>query len=156
MQQCTATCPNMVPKMGAMTVHRDPPELLIRSRTGMKKNLKLFALLLGVALCAPVWGQNPNGALRGTVQDPTGARVASATVVVRVAGAAQEWRVAANERGEFRIEDLLPGSYLVAVTAKDFAEATADVDVAVSTVRDIAVTLKPESVRETVNVPGNS
>jgi len=62
----------------------------------------------------------------------------------------------ANERGEFRIEGLLPGSYRVAVTAKGFADATADVDIAVSLVRDIAVTLKPESGRETVNVRGNS
>jgi hypothetical protein len=58
-------------------------------------------------------------------------------------------------QGEFRIEGLLPGSYRVIVTAKGFAQATADVDVAVSVVRDINVTLKLESGRETVNVQGN-
>ncbi len=100
--------------------------------------------------------QNPNGALRGEVQDASGARVASARVVVQSIGSSITREAAANERGEFRIEGLLPGSYRVAVTAKGFAQATADVDVAVSLVRDIAVTLKPESERETVNVRGNS
>jgi hypothetical protein len=60
----------------------------------------------------------------------------------------------ANGQGEFRIEGLFPDSYRVIVTAKGFAQATADVDVAVSVVRDISVTLKPESGRETVNVHG--
>src|SRR5262249_13893835 len=57
-----------------------------------------------------------------------------------------------NSRGEFRIDGLLSGSYRVAVSAKGFGEATADVDVVVSQVRDITVELRPESGRETVNV----
>ena len=77
-------------------------------------------------------------------------------VVVESNGSSIIREATANDRGEFRIEGLLPGSYRVTVTAKGFAEATADVDVAVSLVRDIAVTLKPESGRETVNVQGNS
>ena len=61
-------------------------------------------------------------------------------------------RAMADDRGEFRIEGLLPGPYHVSVTAKGFAEATADVNVAVSVVRDIAVTLNLAAGRETVNV----
>ena len=113
-------------------------------------------LLTFVAVPALMRAQNPNGALRGEVQDASGARVAGARVVVQSIGSSITREAAANERGEFRIEGLLPGSYRVTVTAKGFAQATADVDVAVSLVRDIAVTLKPESERETVNVRGNS
>ena len=61
----------------------------------------------------------------------------------------------ADGQGEFLIEGLLPGSYRVIVTANGFAQATADVEVAISVVRDINVTLKPEAARETVNVRGN-
>jgi hypothetical protein len=123
----------------------------------MSRITKILVFVLSVLAGArALTAQNANGALRGTVEDATGARVASATVEVRLVGSAQERRVTADERGEFRIEDLLPGSWRVTVTAKGFAEATAEVHVAVSTVRDIAVTLKPESVRETVNVPGSS
>jgi hypothetical protein len=100
--------------------------------------------------------QNSNGALRGEVQDASAARVAGAQVVVQSNGSSITRQTTANERGEFRIEALLPGSYRVTVTAKGFAQATADVDVAVSVVRDIMVTLKPASGRETVSVQGNS
>ena len=113
-------------------------------------------LLMFVFVPALMRAQNPNGALRGEVQDASAARVAGARVVVESNGSSMIREAAANDRGEFRIEGLLPGSYRVTVTAKGFAEATADVDVAVSLVRDIAVTLKPEGGRETVNVQGNS
>src|SRR5208283_2046847 len=114
----------------------------------------VFFCLLWIS--AAVWAQNSNGALRGEVQDTSAARVAGARVVVRSLGSSITREAIANERGEFRIDGLLPGPYHVAVTAKGFAEATADVDVAVSVVRDVTVTLKPASGHETVNVLGNS
>jgi hypothetical protein len=82
--------------------------------------------------------------------------VAGARVVVQSTGSSITREVTANDRGEFRIEGLLPGSYRVTVTAKGFTDATAEVGVEVSVVRDIAVTLKPESGRETLNVQGTS
>ncbi len=123
-----------------------------------RSNAAIRAVILVIFIAAPVLmsAQNPNGALRGEVQDASAARVAGARVVVQSIGSSITREAAANERGEFRIEGLLPGSYRVTVTAKGFAQATADVDVAVSLVRDIAVTLKPESERETVSVQGNA
>jgi hypothetical protein len=115
----------------------------------------LFLLLL-VAFPALVRAQNANGALRGEIQDASAARVAAARVLVQSNGSSIRREARANERGEFRIEGLGPGSYRVTVTAKGFAEATADVEVAVSVVRDITVTLNPENPRETVNVQGTS
>src|SRR5580693_5571456 len=115
-----------------------------------------FVFLGAILLAVAGYAQNPNGALRGEVQDASGARVASARVVVQSAGSSITREAVANDRGEFRIEGLLPGSYHVSVTAKGFAEAAADVDIAVSVVRDISVTLKLATRPETVNVPGNS
>ncbi len=109
-----------------------------------------------VAQFSPVEAQNPNGALRGEVQDTSGARVAGARVVVQSTESSISRETVADERGEFRIEGLLPGVYHVVVTASGFAEATADVKVAVSVVRDISVALKPEIKRETVGVEGNA
>ncbi len=116
------------------------------------------AVILVIFIAVPLLmrAQNPNGALRGEVQDASAARVAGARVVVQSIGSSITREAAANDRGEFRIEGLLPGSYRVTVTAKGFAQAIADVDVAVSLVRDIAVTLKPENERETVNVRASS
>jgi Carboxypeptidase regulatory-like domain/TonB dependent receptor len=116
-----------------------------------------IVLLILVLLTVPalLQGQNPNGTLRGEVQDATGARVVGAQVAVQSVGSSITREGTADERGEFRIEGLQPGSYHVKVTAKGFAEATADVNVAVSVVRDINVTLKPASGRESVSVQGS-
>src|SRR5260370_25721820 len=100
--------------------------------------------------------QNPNGALRGEVQDASAARVPHAQVVVESNTSSMTREATADERGEFRIDGLLPGSYRVTVTAKGFDQASASVDVAVSLVRDITVTLKPESGHETVNVQSDA
>src|SRR5271155_1480514 len=120
--------------------------------------LIVAAILLVFVAATPslLLAQNANGALRGEIQDASSARVPGAKVIVQSTGSSITREAAANERGEFRIEGLLPGSYRVTVTAKGFGQATADVDIAVSVVRDIAVTLKPENARETVNVQGNS
>jgi len=126
------------------------------SRSPLRAVILPILLWLIVSASSLMPAQNPNGALRGEVQDASAARVAGAQVTVQSKGSSITREATANERGEFRIEGLLPGSYRVTVTAKGFAEATADLEVAVSVVRDIAVTLKLETGRETVNVQGNS
>src|ERR1700722_14738782 len=110
-----------------------------------------FPILLLLCLSAPgfLCAQNSNGALRGEVIDSTAARVVGARVVVQPAGSSISRAATTNGEGEFRIDSLLPGTYQVVVTAKGFAEASASVDVAVSLVRDINVTLKPEGSGET-------
>ena len=100
--------------------------------------------------------QNPRGTLRGEVQDATGARIAGARVVVQSRTSSLSSESASNERGEFRIEGLLPGAYHVTVTAPKFAEASADVGVVVSMVRDLTVTLKPAGTPQQVNVQGTA
>jgi len=121
-----------------------------RSRSTAASLTFLFLAFVSINLLA----QNSNGTLRGKVQDPSAARVAGARIVVQLASSSVSRTATANSQGEFRIEGLLPGSYRVVVTAADFAQATADVDIAVSVVRDITVTLKPEGGHETVNVKG--
>jgi hypothetical protein len=117
-------------------------------------------LLLGVALAIFVSlpcvlsAQNADGSLRGEVEDATAARVVGARIVVEASGSSISRATVTNGRGEFRIDGLLPGAYRMVVTATHFAEATAEVDVAVSVVRDINVTLKPEVAHETVTVQG--
>ena len=100
--------------------------------------------------------QNPRGTLRGEVQDATGGRIAGAKVVARSQTSSLSREATSNERGEFRVEGLLPGAYHVTVTAQAFAEAGADVDVVVSMVRDLTVTLKPAGAPESVNVEGKA
>lgn len=131
----------------------------ISGRTGfLPRAIPLLPGLLLLFLWLPIFlrAQNPNGALRGEVQDATDARVVGARVVVQAMGSNITKVAITNGQGEFRIDGLLPGSYRVLVTASHFAEATADVELAVSLVRDISVTLRPQANRETVNVQGTS
>jgi hypothetical protein len=118
--------------------------------------LLVLVLILSASFSSLVSAQNPNGALRGEVQDLSSARVAGARVIVESNGSSMTRESTADARGEFRIDGLQPGSYRVTVTAKGFTQAIANVEVAVSLVRDITVVLKPETGRETVSVQGTA
>jgi hypothetical protein len=117
---------------------------------------KFLLALFAAYFAANAQAQNSHGSLRGTVQDASGARVTSAKIVARLAGSPVERAAGSEDRGEFRLDDLLPGDYRISITAAGFASAQAEVRVAVATVREITVTLKPENTRETVNVQGNA
>src|SRR6266403_4795795 len=127
-----------------------------KSRSPNRAVLLPIFLLMFVSAPSLMRAQNPNGALRGEVQDASAARVPHAQVIVESNTSSTTRKATADERGEFRIDGLLPGSDRVTVTAKDFNQASANVDVAVSLVRDITVTLRPESGSETVNVQSNA
>src|SRR5271170_4424551 len=108
-----------------------------------------------LALCfstAVVQGQNSSGSIRGVVLDSTKARIAGAAIEITRPGSSQTRRMTADAQGEFRIEDLTPGEWHVSVDAHGFASAAADISVAVSTVRDIVVTLQPSQVSQSVKV----
>jgi len=112
----------------------------------------LIAAGTAVLLASLAQAQNPRGSLRGTVQDATGARVAAAKIVVQAVDSSQKREVSSEDRGEFRLDDLLPGAYSVSVSAAGFAPAQANVVVTVATVRDVTVTMQPSGVQQTVNV----
>src|SRR5271168_4470191 len=117
-----------------------------------------YAFLLGLMLLRPfaLLAQNPHGSLRGTVQDSSGGRIASAKIVVQAEESTLRREAACNDRGEFRIDDLLPGDYQVTVSANGFADAKSQVNATVSTVRELTVTLKLSTVQQTILLEGQS
>lgn len=117
---------------------------------------RLSLLVLTLLTTCLLHAQNSNGTLRGEIQDATEARVAGAHVTVQAAGSSIVREATADSRGEFRIEGLLPGHYHMIAGAKGFSDAVADVDVEVSVVRDVSITLKPRTGNETVHVQGNT
>ncbi len=101
--------------------------------------------------------QNFRGSLLGTVEDQTGARVPNASVTLQAAGSPSVKRDTTSDSvGQFRIDDLLPGVYHLSVKAKGFADASSDVAVVVSTVKEVMVTLHPAGVAQTVSVQGQA
>lgn len=70
----------------------------------------LFVFLLFATL---LHAQNPDGALRGVVQDSTRARVTSALIAARLQCSSPARTAACDDRGEFRIGGLVPGTCTV-------------------------------------------
>src|SRR5277367_3746993 len=119
------------------------------------RNAGLFSaafILLSMFISVVSHGQNPTGTLRGVVVDQSAGRVVSATIVVQAVGSSLKRETKSDDHGEFRLSELLPGTYHVVADANGFAEAQADVAVIVSSVRDITVTMNPATVQQTVNV----
>lgn len=118
---------------------------------------KCALVVLGwTLLVLPAPAQNAAGSLRGVIQDATGARIPRATVTLHVPGARFERAATTNDTGEFRVDDLQPGDYAVDVSAPGFAQAHADIQIIVSTVRDCTITMKPLAIKESVQVQGES
>jgi hypothetical protein len=112
----------------------------------------LFLLASLVLLPCELSAQNPRGALRGVIQDASGGRVPSAKISIRAAESSFLREISGDARGEFRIDDLAPGTYQVKVQANGFAEANSNVRVAVSSVQEITVILKPQPVQQSITL----
>jgi Carboxypeptidase regulatory-like domain/TonB dependent receptor len=110
----------------------------------------------GLILLVPAFAQNPHGTLLGTAQDSSGARVVAASIVATNPDISLRRQTQSDARGEFRLEELPPGEYRVTVKADGFLEAASQVVVAVSSVREISVTLQPKGVAEKVFVNAGS
>jgi hypothetical protein len=124
----------------------------MKFKTNTLRYRAALTLLCFAILSLSIHAQNPSGSLRGVVQDPSGGRITSATISVQTDGSSFKREVTTDAHGEFRLNELLPGTYHIVVSAPGFTEASAEVAAVVSSVRDVAVTLKPSAATETVNV----
>src|SRR5271154_6911928 len=114
-------------------------------RRELAAKLFVFALIAAAVVFGVIpvaLGQSYRGSLRGMVRDGSGAAVPSAKVILRGAEFAFERETASDSRGAFRMDDIPPGNYLLIVETPGFANATLDVRVAISSVREVTVTLK--------------
>jgi len=120
---------------------------------------KLFlsiAISLALAIISNVTAWAQYGAtLQGTVQDKSGAKVASAkvTVIDQATGVAKDTTTSAE--GFYRLAEMAPGSYTVTVNATGFRDkVTKDVAVAAEAPRGLDITLEVGNASETVTVNG--
>jgi hypothetical protein len=90
--------------------------------------------------------------VQGTVQDPSGAGVAKATITL-VNNATKESQSASSDAsGNFGFVSLAPGSYKVSVEAAGFAKAQAGITLLTAQTLSVPITLKVGSVSESVSV----
>src|SRR5438045_465358 len=62
------------------------------------------------------------GAISGSVTDPRGAIITSATVTIRNLGTNKEETATASGEGSFKFNNLQPGTYALTVTSAGFAD----------------------------------
>src|SRR5882724_4333671 len=122
----------------------------------VRSKISLLLITVYAFFVLPLCAQNPLGSVRGTVQDGAGARIPRATVSLSNAEKSLTRNVQSDAQGEFRAEDLPAGSYQVTANAVGFASARAEVSVAVSSSRQITITLRPNSVSEKIMVDGGA
>src|SRR5260370_26866216 len=107
-------------------------------------------LSLGGVIKAPA--RDFRGALLGFVGNPTGGCVPAAKIIVQSSESSFQREIVTDLRGEFRINDLLPGTYRVKVQASGFAEANSNVKITVSSVQEVIVTLKPQALQQSITL----
>jgi hypothetical protein len=100
------------------------------------------------------FSQEFRGALSGSVQDPTGARISAAQVHIQAPESSLERSTVTDSNGDFRFAGLPAGRYELVVKAKGFGEAKSEVSVQIGSSRQVSVSLQPPSVHENVAVSG--
>jgi len=115
----------------------------------------VLAVLSVLALASlNMFGQATSGSLVGTVFDASGAAVAGADVEVTNVATNVVARAKSNGTGEYRADNLLPGTYRVSVRAQGFKAFAQTTDVQLNKTGTINVTLTPGAATETVEVSG--
>jgi hypothetical protein len=113
----------------------------------------VFAGLFAVSAFA----QKITGDIVGTVDDPTGAVVAGATIKAENPLTGFSVSATTNESGSYRIVGLAPGTYKVSATASGFKTVQRDVTVAISTVTasnfQMVVGAEGESITVEASIP---
>jgi|GEM_PF-494653 len=126
----------------------------------MKKiGLNLTALCVAVVAATPMTAQESTGQIRGTVRDRQGNPVADASVEISGPSLLQKRVIRTNERGEYRVPLLPPGSgYSVVVSKSGFITSAArNIQVGLGQTVSNNFSLRAISAGEaTVEIVGNS
>ena len=118
-----------------------------------KGRYALAVLLLSAGLVAGHGQSVTQGAISGTISDPTGALVPNAQVTITNKGTNSVVNLTADSKGYFNVPLLQPGEYTVAIKVAGFANYLADhVLVEVSQSTSLLPHLAAEGSTTTVNV----
>lgn len=107
---------------------------------------------------AAAFGQGLTGQISGSVQDPSGALIADAEVVLTNVATAQVRKTNTSSEGAYLFTQLLPGTYQVEVTARGFQKAQLKDIVLTSSERVAlaAIVLAVGDITQTVEVFGET
>lgn len=134
--------------------------LMRQAKTSIEtRALSAMISLIVVLMIVPpphLGAQEAGGTIVGTVTDPSGAAVSSASVSIKNIATGVERNVPTNVDGLFVAPNLVPGSYEIQVTATGFSSTfVREVVLTVGERREINVTLRIGQASEKVTVEGS-
>ena len=105
--------------------------MILMKMTPMKSGIKMLFLVAGMVLLAGTVllsprasAQTSRATISGTVQDPTGANIANATVVITNIDTGIARTIVTNGSGLYNAASMVPGNYTIKVSAKSFSGET--------------------------------
>src|SRR5216684_3346380 len=108
---------------------------------------------LSLLLAGAAAAQSDRGAIAGSVLDSTGAAVTGASVTLKGVDTGSVYKTVSSSSGGYRLNDLAIGHYDVTVEAAGFKTSLQKgVEIQISTVASLNVTLEPGDVKEEVTV----
>lgn len=113
-----------------------------------------LALVCTIALPSVSLLAQVSGGVVGAVTDSTGAAVANAEVEATNVGTNVTTRAKTNTSGEYRIDNLIPGSYRVSAKASGFKTISQTIDVQLNKTGTLNLMLVPGAASETIEVSG--
>src|SRR5580700_7859804 len=130
------------------------------TRNGIGRPLARFVLrftILALALSVPAFpahAQSETAEVLGTVQDPTGASVADATVTLTNAGTGIAAKTSTDDKGDYDFLNVTVGEYEVAAEHTGFSKFSTDIRVEVGARQRVDVSLQVGASSQTVVVTG--
>jgi len=126
---------------------------LATSRTKSRAGTLALLLAAAVIIASPAaYGQIGKGAITGRAVDSTGAPLKGAKVVLQPA----DFSAATDDRGEFIIQNIVPGAYTVVVSYVGFEPFTSTVTVAAGQTARVDASLKVASKNEQIIVTADA
>lgn len=125
----------------------------------MRGNARLFVWMYLLMLMAPtvVFGQVRTASLNGTVTDESKAVLPGATITATDLSTSRPYQAVTDERGEYRIVNMAPGTYKMQAELSGFATVVhPSVEFLVGQNVTLPFTLKLATVEETVTVSGQA
>ena len=116
----------------------------------------LFAVIFSLLLSAPASAQDAaTGAIRGTVLDPSGSRIAQASIVVVNSATGARYSATSDAEGHFSLDLLPPGDYSARAVAQLMSpQVTPQIHVEVGAAAEIEFHLTIAGAQEKVTVSG--
>jgi hypothetical protein len=129
-----------------------PQELPTTGRFHLRARVASLFLIAALTAASLV-GQQITGGLRGTVVDPSGASVVNASVELRNQATGIAYKQTTDAEGQFVINLLSPGSYLLQVSAQGFQTMSMSaVMVEVNKITSVLAPLKLGATSESIDV----